>query len=220
MYNCHNSTFFLTDDDCSTVPYSQGKEEEKDVHVFLLQLLLVTFYLLVDLTWAELSWVKFLTNFHILSFSPAFDSPHSTLYSIYINSHSTFYTLHSTWITDSSSPNPKSKGKKSSSSNSPLAAHVFLIHLTLVSAPIGIGIGLGLGRQQNSKSNPSLKSNSQQRHFCYHCHCHSQCPCFLVFIFIIFWMVDHEYCLRWKFLSAKSFKSEKLQVNRIARLKR
>ena len=34
-----------------------------------------------------------------------------------------------------------------------------------------------------------------------------------------FWMVEHEYCLRWKVLSAKSFKGEKLQVNRTARLK-
>ena len=29
-----------------------------------------------------------------------------------------------------------------------------------------------------------------------------------------FWMVEHDYCLRWKFLNAKSFKGVKLQENR------
>ena len=35
-----------------------------------------------------------------------------------------------------------------------------------------------------------------------------------------FWMVEHDYCLRWKVLSAKSFKGEKLQAGRIAMAKR
>ena len=39
-------------------------------------------------------------------------------------------------------------------------------------------------------------------------------------VLFFFLMVEHDYCLRWKDLYAKSFKSEKLQVNRIARLKR
>ena len=32
--------------------------------------------------------------------------------------------------------------------------------------------------------------------------------------FVLFWMVEHDYCLRWKVLSGKSFKGEKLQANR------
>ena len=36
----------------------------------------------------------------------------------------------------------------------------------------------------------------------------------------VFWMVEHDYCLRWKVLSAKSFKGEKLQVNGTIKLKR
>ena len=31
-----------------------------------------------------------------------------------------------------------------------------------------------------------------------------------------FWMVEHDYCLRWKVLKAKSFKGEKLQVMRVS----
>ena len=34
--------------------------------------------------------------------------------------------------------------------------------------------------------------------------------------FFLFWMVEHDYCLRWKVPKAKSFKSEKLQANRTA----
>ena len=34
--------------------------------------------------------------------------------------------------------------------------------------------------------------------------------------FVCFWMVGHDYCLRWRNLSAKSFKGVKLQVNRIS----
>ena len=34
--------------------------------------------------------------------------------------------------------------------------------------------------------------------------------------FIYFWMVKHDYYLRWKVLKGKSFKGENLQVNRIA----
>ena len=30
--------------------------------------------------------------------------------------------------------------------------------------------------------------------------------------FFVFWMVEHDYCLRRKVLNEKSFKSEKLQV--------
>ena len=29
-----------------------------------------------------------------------------------------------------------------------------------------------------------------------------------------FWMVEHDYCMRWKVLNAKIFKGEKLQENR------
>ena len=32
----------------------------------------------------------------------------------------------------------------------------------------------------------------------------------------IFWMVEHDYCLRQKVLSAKSFKGEKLQAIRVS----
>ena len=32
--------------------------------------------------------------------------------------------------------------------------------------------------------------------------------------FFCFWMVEHDYCLRWKFLNEKSFKGVKLQENR------
>ena len=28
----------------------------------------------------------------------------------------------------------------------------------------------------------------------------------------VFWVVEHDYCSRWKVLSAKSFKGEKLQA--------
>ena len=38
--------------------------------------------------------------------------------------------------------------------------------------------------------------------------------------FFCFWKVEHDYCLRWKVLNEKSFKGEKLQVNRTTRLKR
>ena len=33
------------------------------------------------------------------------------------------------------------------------------------------------------------------------------------------WMIEHEYCFEEKVLSAKSFKGEKLQVDRTSRLK-
>ena len=32
--------------------------------------------------------------------------------------------------------------------------------------------------------------------------------------FVLFWMVEHDYCLRWKVLNGKSSKGEKLQANR------
>ena len=32
--------------------------------------------------------------------------------------------------------------------------------------------------------------------------------------FVLFWMVEHDYFLRWKVPKAKSFKGEKLQANR------
>ena len=38
--------------------------------------------------------------------------------------------------------------------------------------------------------------------------------------FVLFWMVEHEMLLEGKVLSAKSFKSEKLQVDRTAKLNR
>ena len=38
--------------------------------------------------------------------------------------------------------------------------------------------------------------------------------------FVCFWMVEHEYYLRWKVLSAKSFKGEKLQASRTTLAKR
>ena len=31
-----------------------------------------------------------------------------------------------------------------------------------------------------------------------------------------FWMVGHDYCLRWKVLKVKSFKGEKLRAKRIS----
>ena len=33
--------------------------------------------------------------------------------------------------------------------------------------------------------------------------------------FVCFWMVEHDYYLRWKVLNAKSFKGEKLQEIRV-----
>ena len=32
--------------------------------------------------------------------------------------------------------------------------------------------------------------------------------------FVCFWMIEHDYCFEEKVLNAKSFKGEKLQVNR------
>ena len=32
--------------------------------------------------------------------------------------------------------------------------------------------------------------------------------------FVFFWMVEHDYCLRWKVQNAKSFKGEKFLENR------
>ena len=32
--------------------------------------------------------------------------------------------------------------------------------------------------------------------------------------FVLFWMVEHDYYLRWKVLNAKIFKGEKLQASR------
>ena len=32
--------------------------------------------------------------------------------------------------------------------------------------------------------------------------------------FVLFWMVEHGYCLRWKVLNGKSFKGVKLRVMR------
>ena len=34
--------------------------------------------------------------------------------------------------------------------------------------------------------------------------------------FFVFWMVEHDYCSRWKVLSAKSFKGEKLKAIRVS----
>ena len=34
--------------------------------------------------------------------------------------------------------------------------------------------------------------------------------------FFVFWMVEHDYCLRWKVPNAKSFKGEKLQAIRVS----
>ena len=34
--------------------------------------------------------------------------------------------------------------------------------------------------------------------------------------FFCFWMVEHDYCLRWKVLNAKSFNGEKLQAIRVS----
>ena len=33
--------------------------------------------------------------------------------------------------------------------------------------------------------------------------------------FVCFWMVEHDYCLRWKVLNEKSFKGVKLQEMRV-----
>ena len=38
--------------------------------------------------------------------------------------------------------------------------------------------------------------------------------------FVLFWMVEHEYCLRWKVINGKSSKGEKLQTKKQASAKK